>query len=82
MVITYVWSKYFADVTVSLLIGIRIKARFLPLALLVMDAAFGGSIVGGLLGILVGHLYYFVKEEWPGGASLLSPPSVLYDYLS
>lgn len=78
MVITYVWSRYFPDTVVSFLFGIRFKARFLPLALLAMDAVMGGGITGGLLGIGIGHLYYFLRDEWPGGADFVRAPALLY----
>ena len=73
MVITYVWSRYFPDVVVSFLLGIRFKAKYLPIALLAMDAVMGGGVSGGLMGILIGHLYYFTKEEWPNGRHWVRP---------
>lgn len=77
MVVSYVWSKYFPETMVSFLFGIRIKAKYLPVALLAMDAVMGGNVTGGILGIVVGHIYYFVKEEWPGGRILVQPPKIL-----
>lgn len=81
MVITYVWSRYFSAQTVSFLFGIRFKARYLPLALLAMDAIMGGNVVGGIMGIVIGHLYWFLKEEWPSGYWWTRPPRVLVDML-
>jgi Derlin-2/3 len=81
MVISYVWSKYFPEVMVSFLFGIRFKARYLPLALLAMDAVMGGDVVGAVLGIIAGHLYYFVREEWPGGYRLVQPPRLMYVFV-
>ena len=81
MVITYVWSRYFSSQTVSFLFGIRFKARYLPLALLAMDAVMGGDMVGGLLGLIVGHMYWFLREEWPTGKFWTIPPRVLVDML-
>lgn len=79
MVITYLWSRYFAEMTVSFLFGIRFKARYLPLALLALEAVMGGNIIGGLLGIMVGHLYWFLREEWPNGKYWTVPPRILVD---
>ena len=36
-----------------------------------------------MIGIVVGHLYYFVKYRYPqenGGVQLIQTPSILYDY--
>lgn len=81
MVITYVWSRYFSAQTVSFLFGIKFKARYLPLALLLMDVVMGGNVIGGVMGIIIGHLYWFVKEEWPNGQLWTRPPRVLVDML-
>jgi hypothetical protein len=35
---------------------------YLPFAMALFDMVVGGNIVGTLMGIVVGHLYYFLKE--------------------
>jgi hypothetical protein len=43
-----------------------------------MDLIMGGSIVGGLMGIAVGHIYYFLREDWPTGRKWTQAPKWLY----
>ena len=38
---------------------------FLPWVLLLMNLTMGGDILGDLVGIATGHLYYFVKDIVP-----------------
>lgn len=47
--------------------------------MLVMDLVMGGDPMGGILGIIVGHLFYFVREEWPGGKRWVTAPQALYN---
>ena len=64
MSIVYVWSRRFAEQKVSFWGGIAFPARYLPLVLLIWDALLRGQWVEGVLGILVGHLYWFAREEY------------------
>lgn len=64
MAIVYVWSRRFAEQKVSFWGGFAFPARYLPLVLLLWDALLRGQWVEGLLGILVGHLYWFAREEY------------------
>jgi hypothetical protein len=49
--------------------------------MLALDVIFGNSPVPGLLGILVGHTYYFLTAVYPrqsGGTELLRTPKFVY----
>lgn len=57
------------------------QALYLPWAMLALDVVFGNSPVPGLLGILVGHTYYFLTAVYPrqsGGTELLRTPKFVY----
>lgn len=81
MAIIYVWSQYNKTVTVNFMFGIRFPAVFLPLVMAGFEFLLGGDFVGVILGIVVGHVYYFVKEIYsrtnPFVLRYLEPPSFL-----
>lgn len=80
--ILYVYCMINQDQIVSFWFGTRFKARYLPWALFGMKVLLGGSGLKELLGILVGHLYYFVMMKYPAdqGVTLLQTPQIFYKY--
>ncbi|EIE24873.1 Derlin-1 [Coccomyxa subellipsoidea C-169] len=72
----YVWSRNLTSSNISQMGLVSIQAFYLPFALLALDLAMGGDWMSDLLGIIVGHLYYFLKELHPaaGGGRLLETP--------
>ncbi|KAK8394656.1 hypothetical protein O3P69_005848 [Scylla paramamosain] len=81
MSVLYVWCQLNKDVIISFWFGFRFKAMYLPYVLVVFNFTFfyGGFMM--LLGIIVGHLYYFLTIRYPqdfGGATLLHTPEILY----
>lgn len=71
------------DQIVSFWFGTRFKARYLPWALFGVNFLLGGGGMSELIGIIVGHLYYFVMMKYPAeqGITLLRTPQILYRYL-
>ena len=53
-----------------------------PFALMVMNLLSGGGILNAIIGIVSGHLYYFVKDIMPlqNQLDLLKTPKYLVDY--
>ena len=64
MTIVYLWSKYNSQVIVNFMFGIKFPAMYLPLVLGLMDFVMAGDFYGPLVGILVGHFYYFLSEVY------------------
>lgn len=62
--LTHLWVQYNRQVTVSFFFGIKFPAAYLPLVLLGYSFVSGGDFIGVLMGIIVGHIYWFVKEIW------------------
>ena len=62
MVIVYVWAMNNREVTVNFMFGIKFKAIYLPAVLGLLEFVMAGDLFGPLVGILVGHLYYFLSE--------------------
>jgi Derlin-2/3 len=61
----YIWSKNFGEGNVSLYGLVTIKAFYLPFAFLAMSVLMGDSYWPDLVGIIVGHIYYFFKDLYP-----------------
>lgn len=80
--VIYVYCMINQDQIVSFWFGTRFKARYLPWALLGVNFILGGGGLYELVGIIVGHLYYFVMMKYPAdqGVTLLRTPQILYKY--
>jgi len=64
-VVLYVWSRNFSDSPVSIMGFLKLQGFYLPWAYLGIDMIMGMSPVESLLGIFVGHLYYFFGTLYP-----------------
>lgn len=53
---------------------------YMPFALLLFSMITGGNIIGDLIGIAAGHVYYFLKDICPivYGYDILKTPQFLY----
>jgi Derlin-2/3 len=73
----YVWSRNYPTGNVSIWGMLNIQAFYLPFALAALDLMMGGNWKADVLGILVGHLYYFLKVLHPstGGSQMLETPA-------
>jgi len=84
MAVLYIWCQLNKDMIVSFWFGTQFKAMYLPWVLLAFNMVIAGGGMMELVGILVGHLYFFLAFKYPqdfGGATLLSTPQILYDWL-
>lgn len=79
----YVWCQFNKDVIVSFWFGTKFKAQYLPWILLGFNMILGGGGILEIIGIITGHLFYFLKFIYPetSGTSLLETPQIFYDYL-
>uniref|UniRef100_A0A7N0VFB3 Derlin n=1 Tax=Kalanchoe fedtschenkoi TaxID=63787 RepID=A0A7N0VFB3_KALFE len=73
----YVWSREFPNAQINLYGLVALKAFYFPWAMLALDVIFGSPILPDLLGIVAGHLYYFLTVLYPlsGGKNILKTPS-------
>ncbi len=77
--VLYVWCQLNKDVVVNFWFGTRFKAMYLPWVLLAFNFILSGAMFS-LVGIVIGHLYFFLKFKYPqelGGASYLETPGIL-----
>ncbi|GAB1295242.1 Derlin-3 [Apodemus speciosus] len=78
--LVYVWSRRSPHVRVNFFGLLNFQAPFLPWALMGFSLLLGNSVITDLLGIVVGHIYYFLEDVFPnqpGGKRLLLTPSFL-----
>lgn len=75
----YVWGRRNAHVTLSFLGVFNFTAPYLPWVLLGFSVVLRSSPVVDLLGMAVGHLYYFLEDVYPriSGRRLLKTPGLL-----
>ncbi|KAL6344622.1 hypothetical protein AAG906_002528 [Vitis piasezkii] len=79
----YVWSREFPNAQINLYGLVQLKAFYFPWAMLALDVIFGSQILPDLLGIVAGHLYYFLTVLHPlsTGKNILKTPRWVYPSL-
>ncbi|ORX46902.1 hypothetical protein BCR36DRAFT_585007 [Piromyces finnis] len=79
--IMYYWSQTNRNSNVSFMFGFQFKAIYFPFVLIAFGLLTGGGLdLTQLLGIGVGHIYYFLKDIWPnqyGGRQFLATPNFI-----
>lgn len=81
--VLYIWCQLNKDVIVNFWFGTRFKAMYLPWVLLGFNMILSGGGLLEIIGILVGHLYFFLKFKYPEelrGPSLLQTPTFLKEW--
>ncbi|KAA0159098.1 hypothetical protein FNF31_05048 [Cafeteria roenbergensis] len=85
-VIVYVWSKRNPHAGMALFGVVPFRGAWLPYVLIGMSLAFGHSLEMELLGIAVGHVYFYLADVWPALAAhrgwswrrVIVTPRILY----
>lgn len=77
--VLYVWCQFNRDTIVSFWFGTRFKAVYLPWILVGFNMILRGGGINELIGILVGHAFYFLAFQYPQdhGEAIISTPSFL-----
>ena len=81
----YVWSRQFPEVQVSIYGLFKVLSFYVPFVFCVIEFMLGGGIPwSSILGIVVGHLHYYLTTLYPaiGGPRLLRPPRFLRNVLA
>ncbi|UMM13026.1 hypothetical protein L5515_001508 [Caenorhabditis briggsae] len=78
--VLYIWCQVNKDTIVSFWFGMRFPARYLPWVLWGFNAVLRGGGTNELIGIFVGHAYFFVALKYPDeyGVDLISTPEFLH----
>ncbi|XP_062887681.1 derlin-2-like isoform X1 [Mobula hypostoma] len=80
IMLVYIWSRRNPFVRMNFFGLLNFHAPFLPWVLMGFSLLLGNSVIVDLLGIVVGHVYYFLEDVFPnqpGGVKLLVTPSFL-----
>uniref|UniRef100_A0A674H086 Derlin n=1 Tax=Taeniopygia guttata TaxID=59729 RepID=A0A674H086_TAEGU len=80
IMLVYVWSRRNPYIRMNFFGLLNFQAPFLPWVLMGFSLLLGNSIIIDLLGIAVGHIYYFLEDVFPnqpGGKKLLLTPNFL-----
>ncbi|XP_042822006.1 derlin-2 isoform X2 [Panthera tigris] len=80
IMLVYVWSRRNPYVRMNFFGLLNFQAPFLPWVLMGFSLLLGNSVIVDLLGIAVGHIYFFLEDVFPnqpGGIRILKTPSVL-----
>lgn len=81
--VLYLWCQLNRDTIVQFWFGTQFKAMYLPWVLMLFNLIIAGGGIMELMGIMIGHLYYFMVFKYPqefGGPVLLSTPRILTRY--
>lgn len=81
--VLYIWCQLNKDTEVTFWFGTRFKAMYLPWVLMGFNMILSGGGLYEIVGILVGHLYFFLTFKYPqdyGGRRLLNTPDIIYQY--
>jgi len=75
----YVWSRRHPHVQLSFLGLFTFTAPYLPWVLLGFSVIIGTNPIVDILGMIAGHLYYFLEDVYPvmSGRRLLATPSIV-----
>jgi Derlin-2/3 len=78
-VFVYVWSRR-NPFTLLNFLGFIVRAPYLPYVFMAFSFMLGGDIMDDLIGVVVGHIYYFLADIWPhqeGGFNMIYTPEIL-----
>jgi len=80
IMLVYVWSRRNPFVRMNFFGLLNFQAPYLPWVLLAFSLLLGNSVIVDLMGIAVGHVYYFLEDVFPnqpGGMRILKTPWVI-----
>jgi len=80
IMLVYVWSRRNPYIRLNFFGLMNFQAPFLPWVLLGFSLLLGNSVIIDLMGIAIGHMYFFLEDVFPqqqGGFKVLKTPSFL-----
>ncbi|GFO32798.1 derlin [Plakobranchus ocellatus] len=84
MMLVYVWSRRNPYIRLNFFGLMNFQAPFLPWVLLGFSLLIGNSVIIDLMGIAIGHMYFFLEDVFPqqrGGFKVLKTPGFLKNLL-
>jgi len=80
IMLVYIWSRRNPYIRMNFFGLLNFQAPLLPWVLLAFSFLLGNSIIVDFIGILVGHIYYFLEDVFPnqnGGFRILQTPRII-----
>jgi len=80
IMLVYVWSRRNPMVRMNFFGLLNFQAPYLPWVLLGFSLLLGNAVLVDLMGIAVGHVYYFLEDVFPaqpGGFRVLQTPRII-----
>lgn len=80
IMLVYIWSRRNPSVRMNFFGLLTFQAPYLPWVLLAFSVLLGSSTVVDIIGIIVGHFYYFFEDVFPNGPHgfrILETPRIL-----
>ncbi|XP_064612393.1 derlin-2-like [Liolophura sinensis] len=80
IMLVYVWSRRNPYVRMNFFGLMNFQAPYLPWVLLGFSLLLGNSIIIDLMGIAIGHIYFYLEDvfpQQPGGFKILKTPAFL-----
>ncbi|RUS82281.1 hypothetical protein EGW08_009959 [Elysia chlorotica] len=80
MMLVYVWSRRNPYIRLNFFGLMNFQAPFLPWVLLGFSLLIGNSVIIDMMGIAIGHIYFFLEDVFPrqqGGFKVLKTPRFL-----
>ncbi|CAJ0930358.1 unnamed protein product, partial [Mesorhabditis belari] len=77
MMMVYVWSRRNPHIRMNFFAALTFDAPYLPWVLLVFSVILGNNALVDFIGIVCGHLYFFLEDVFPyqaNGIRILEPP--------
>ncbi|KAH9647856.1 Derlin-1 [Citrus sinensis] len=76
----YIWGREFPNARISIYGVVSLKGFYLPWAMLALELIFGNPLLPAILGMVAGHLYYFLTVLHPlaGGKYIFKTPLFVY----
>lgn len=83
IMLVYIWSRRNPEIRMNFFGLITFQAPYLPWVLLAFSILLGSSTVVDIIGIIVGHFYYFFEDVFPlepHGFRILETPTVIKSF--
>lgn len=80
IMLVYVWSRRNPYIRMNFFGLLNFQAPYLPWVLLGFSLLLGNSVVVDLMGIAIGHIYFYLEDvfpQQPGGFRMLKTPSFI-----
>ncbi|XP_048327020.2 derlin-1.1 [Ziziphus jujuba] len=82
--LVYIWGREYPNARINVYGVVTLKGFYLPWAMLALDLIFGAPLMPDILGMVAGHLYYFLTVLHPlaGGKYIFKTPLWVHKFVA